>query len=255
MIFDTHAHYDDEKFDADRDEVLSSMTTHGIGRIVDPGCTVSSSRAAIALAERYDFLYAAVGLHPENCAGAGEAEFAAIAELARHEKVVAIGEIGLDYYWEENPPADFQKEVLARQMALAEELRLPVIIHDRDAHGDCLDMARAFPNVRGVFHCYAGSVEGAKILLDMGWYLGFGGVLTFKNAKRAPDVVRYMPLERLVLETDSPYMAPVPYRGKRNDSRYLPAVVERVAELKGVSTEEVERVTWENGNRLFNIAD
>ena len=202
MIFDTHAHYDDEQFASDRDEVLRALAAFGVGRVVNPGCTVASSRAAIALAEQYPFVYAAVGLHPENCAGAGEAEFEAIAALARHEKAVAIGEIGLDYYWEENPPRDFQREVLARQMALAEQLDLPVVIHDRDAHGDCMDMVRAFPNVRGEFHCYSGSVEDAKVLLDRGWYLGFGGSLTFKNARKAPEVVRYMPLDRLLLETD-----------------------------------------------------
>ena len=169
MIFDTHAHYDDEQFASDRDEVLRALAALGVGRVVNPGCTVASSRAAIALAEQYPFVYAAVGLHPENCAGAGEAEFEAIAALARHEKAVAIGEIGLDYYWEENPPRDFQREVLARQMALAEQLDLPVVIHDRDAHGDCMDMVRAFPNVRGEFHCYSGSVEDAKVLLDRGW--------------------------------------------------------------------------------------
>ena len=253
MIFDTHAHYDDEQFASDRDEVLCALAALGVGRVVNPGCTVASSRAAIALAEQYPFVYAAVGLHPENCAGAGEAEFEAIAALARHEKAVAIGEIGLDYYWEENPPRDFQREVLARQMALAEQLDLPVVIHDRDAHGDCMDMVRAFPNVRGEFHCYSGSVEDAKVLLDRGWYLGFGGSLTFKNARKAPEVVRYMPLDRLLLETDSPYLAPVPHRGKRNDSRFLPLVAERVAALKEISAEEVERAAWDNANAFFAI--
>ena len=253
MIFDTHAHYDDEQFASDRDEVLRALAAFGVGRVVNPGCTVASSRAAIALAEQYPFVYAAVGLHPENCAGAGEAEFEAIAALARHEKAVAIGEIGLDYYWEENPPRDFQREVLARQMALAEQLDLPVVIHDRDAHGDCMDMVRAFPNVRGEFHCYSGSVEDAKVLLDRGWYLGFGGSLTFKNARKAPEVVRYMPLDRLLLETDSPYLAPVPHRGKRNDSRFLPLVAERVAALKEISAEEVERAAWDNANAFFAI--
>ena len=255
MFFDTHAHYDDEQFDGDRDAVLQAMAAGGVGRIVNPGCTVASSRAAIALAERYPFVYAAVGLHPENCAGAGDAEFEAVEQLAAHPKAVAIGEIGLDYYWEENPPRAFQREVLARQMALAEKVNLPVVIHDRDAHGDCMDMVRAFPNVRGEFHCYSGSVEDAKVLLDRGWYLGFGGSLTFKNARKAPDVVRYMPLERLLLETDSPYLAPVPHRGKRNDSRYLPYVAQRVAELKGISAAEAEQAAWDNANRFFAIRD
>ena len=255
MFFDTHAHYDDDHFDADRDEVLRSMKENGVGRIVNPGCTVASSKAAIALAEQYDFMYAAVGLHPENCAGVTDADFEAVEALAKHPKVVAIGEIGLDYYWEENPPRDFQKEVLARQMALAEKLDLPVVIHDRDAHGDCMDMVRAFPNVRGEFHCYSGSVEDAKVLLDKGWYLGFGGSLTFKNARKAPEVVQYMPLSRLLLETDSPYLAPVPFRGKRNDSRYLPYVAERVAQIKGISAAEVEQTAWDNANVFFSIGD
>ena len=255
MFFDTHAHYDDEQFDADRDAVLGAMPESGVGRILNPGCTVESSRAAVALAERYDWVYAAVGLHPENCAGAGEAEFAAVAALAAHPKVVAIGEIGLDYYWEENPPRAFQREVLARQMALAEELDLPVVIHDRDAHGDCMDLVRAFPDVRGEFHCYSGSVEDAKVLLDRGWYLGFGGSLTFKNARKAPEVVQYMPLERLLLETDAPYLAPVPFRGKRNDSRYLSYVAERAAALKGLSAAEVEQAAWDNANRFFALGD
>ena len=255
MFFDTHAHYDDEHFDADRDAVLRAMQESGVGRIVNPGCTVASSRAAIALAERYDFMYAAVGLHPENCAGVTDADFEAVEALAAHPKVVAIGEIGLDYYWEENPPRDFQRAVLARQLALAEKLNLPVVIHDRDAHGDCMDMVRAFPDVRGEFHCYSGSVEDAKVLLDKGWYLGFGGSLTFKNARKAPEVVQYMPLSRLLLETDSPYLAPVPFRGKRNDSRYLPYVAERVAQLKGISAAEVEQAAWDNANRFFSIGD
>ena len=255
MFFDTHAHYDDEHFDADRDAVLRAVQEGGVGRIVNPGCTVASSGAAIALAERYDFMYAAVGLHPENCAGVTDADFAAVEALAAHPKVVAIGEIGLDYYWEENPPRDFQRAVLARQLALAEKLDLPVVIHDRDAHGDCMDMVRAFPNVRGEFHCYSGSVEDAKVLLDKGWYLGFGGSLTFKNARKAPEVVQYMPLSRLLLETDSPYLAPVPFRGKRNDSRYLPYVAERVAQLKGISAADVERAAWDNANRFFAIGD
>ena len=253
MFFDTHAHYDDERFDNDRDAVLKSLPEAGIGAVVNPGCTADSSRAAIALAERYDIVYAAVGLHPENCAGADEADFAALEALAAHPKAVAIGEIGLDYYWEENPPRAFQKEVMARQMALAEQLDLPVVIHDRDAHGDCMDMVRAFPGVRGEFHCYSGSVEDARILLDRGWYLGFGGALTFKNARKAPEVAAYAPLDRLLLETDSPYLAPVPFRGKRNDSRYLPSVAERLAAIKGICAEEAERITWENALRFFAL--
>lgn len=254
MFFDTHAHYDDAQFESDRAAVLAAMEAGGVSRIVNPGCTLESSRQALALAREFPFFYAAVGIHPENCHDTQEADFAELKALAAEEKVMAIGEIGLDYYWEENPPREFQREVLARQMALAQELNLPVVIHDREAHGDCMDMVRAFPNVRGEFHCYSGSVEDAKVLLDRGWYLGFGGSLTFKNARKAPDVVAYMPLERLLLETDAPYLAPVPHRGKRNDSRFLPYVAQRVAELKGVSVELVEISTWENGNRFFGLS-
>lgn len=253
MFFDTHAHYDDERFDEDRAVLLSSMKEAGVGRIVNPGCTVETSRMAVDFSQQYDFMYAAVGIHPENCAGAGEAEFEAIEALAAEEKVVAIGEIGLDYYWEENPPRQFQREVFARQLALAEKLDLPVIVHDREAHGDCLDMVRAFPNVRGVFHCYSGSVEDARVLLDRGWYLGFDGPITYKNARKAPEVVQYMPMDRMLLETDSPYLAPVPFRGKRNDSRYLSYVAERIAQLRGVTAAAVEQATWDNANRFFGL--
>lgn len=255
MFFDTHAHYDDERFDEDRAALLSSMKEAGVGRIVNPGCTVETSRMAVDFSRQYDFMYAAVGIHPENCAGAGEAEFEAIEALAAEEKVVAIGEIGLDYYWEENPPRGFQREVFARQLALAEKLNLPVIVHDREAHGDCLDMVRAFPNVRGVFHCYSGSVEDARVLLDRGWYLGFDGPITYKNARKAPEVVQYMPMDRLLLETDSPYLAPVPFRGKRNDSRYLTYVAEKIAQLRGMDAAAVEQATWDNANRFFGLAD
>lgn len=253
MFFDTHAHYDDERFDEDRAVLLSSMKEAGVGRIVNPGCTVETSRMAVDFSQQYDFMYAAVGIHPENCAGAGEAEFEAIEALAAEEKVVAIGEIGLDYYWEENPPRQFQREVFARQLALAEKLDLPVIVHDREAHGDSLDMVRAFPNVRGVFHCYSGSVEDARVLLDRGWYLGFDGPITYKNARKAPEVVQYMPMDRLLLETDSPYLAPVPFRGKRNDSRYLSYVAEKIAQLRGVTAAAVEQATWDNANRFFGL--
>lgn len=254
MFFDTHAHYDDERFEEDRAAVLAAMEEGGVGRILNPGCTVDSSRCAVALAGEFSFVYAAVGIHPECCHAVQEADYETLRALAGENKVVAIGEIGLDYYWPENPAKDVQKEVFARQMALAEELGLPVVIHDREAHGDCMDMVRAFPNVRGEFHCYSGSVEDAKVLLDRGWYLGFGGSLTFKNARKAPEVVAYMPMERLLLETDAPYLAPVPHRGKRNDSRLLPFVAARVAELKGLSAEEVEKISWDNGNRFFGIA-
>ena len=253
MIFDTHAHYDDPIYDPDRAQLFAELQANGVGLLLDPGCDIPSSRRAVALAEAYDFVYAAVGIHPEECGGTTEEDYETLRQLARHPKVVAIGEIGLDYYWEDNPPRAFQQTVFRKQLALAAELDLPVIVHDREAHGDCLAIIKEFPTVTGVFHCFSGSPEMAEELLKRGWYLGFDGPITYKNAKRAPEVAAVTPLERIVVETDAPYMAPVPMRGKRNDSRYLPYVIEKLAEWKGVTAEEMTRVTWENGRRLFRI--
>lgn len=254
-LFDTHAHYDSGAFRADRDDVLASLPAAGVALAVNPGCDVESSRAAAGLAEKYAHIYAAVGIHPEDCAGAGEAEFAAIRELCGHEKVVAIGEIGLDYYWAENPPREFQQMVFRRQLELARELDLPVIVHDREAHGDSLAIVLEYPEVRGVFHCFSGSPEMAAELLKRGWYLGFDGPITYKNAKRAPEVAAITPLDRIVVETDAPYLTPVPFRGKRNDSRYLPYVVEKLAEWKDVTPEEMTDITWRNGLRLYGLEE
>ena len=253
-IFDTHAHYDADRFDSDRDTVLSALPGDGVGLVVDPGCDLPSSRAAVALAEKYSHVYAAVGIHPEDCAGFQDGDLAELRQLLRHPKVVAVGEIGLDYYWEENPPRDFQQTVFRKQLALALELDLPVIVHDREAHGDSLAIIQEFPTVTGVFHCFSGSPEMAAELLKRGWYLGFDGPITYKNAKRAPEMAAITPLDRMVVETDAPYMAPVPMRGKRNDSRYLPYVIEKLAAWKGVTVEEMTRITWENGRRLFRLA-
>ena len=252
-MFDTHAHYDDEAFNADRVEVLSGLRDAGVSLVIDPGCDLASSRRAVALAEEYDFLYAAVGLHPENCADATDADFAAVQALCEHPKVIAIGEIGLDYYWEQNPTKAFQQAVFRRQLALAQKLNLPVIVHDRDAHGDSLAIVREFPSVRGVFHCYSGSLEMAAELLKLGWYLGFDGPITYKNAKRAPEVAAITPLDRILLETDSPYLSPVPHRGKRNDSRNLHYVAEKLAEWKGLSPEDLANTAQQNALRLFQI--
>lgn len=253
MLFDTHAHYDDEAFDADRDALLTALPRRGIGLILNPGCDVESSRKAAAYAAAYPHVYAAVGIHPENCGGCTADDLAAIRALAQQHKVVAIGEIGLDYYWEENPPRDFQQQVLRQQLALAQELALPVIIHDREAHADTLSIVREFPGVTGVFHCFSGSPEMARELLQMGWYLGFDGPVTYKNARRAPEVAAVTPPERMLIETDSPYMTPVPYRGKRNDSGYVYLVAEKLAAWKGLAPEELARITTENGKRLFRI--
>ena len=252
-IFDTHAHYDDSRFDGDRDAVLAALPEAGVELVLDPGCDLPSSRAAAALAERYGHVYAAAGIHPENCAGFQDADLAALRQLLAQPKVAAIGEIGLDYYWAENPPRDFQQMVFRKQLALAEELDLPVIVHDREAHGDSLSIIREFPAVTGVFHCFSGSPEMAEELLKRGWYLGFDGPITYKNARRAPEVAAITPLERMVVETDAPYLSPVPVRGRRNDSRYLPHVSATLAEGKGVTPEEMTRITCENGKRLFRL--
>ena len=223
MLFDTHAHYYDKAFDPDRDALLSALPERGVELVVCPGCDLESSRASVALAERYDYLYAAAGYHPENLEGVALADLDALLPLLAHEKVKAVGEIGLDYYWVKTPEARaFSRDMFDAQLSLAEELDLPAIVHDRDAHKDCLDMVRAHPKARGVFHCCAVSLEDAKVLLDRGWMLSFTGNITFHNAKRGPEVVRWMPLDRLMLETDAPYMAPEPHRGQRCDSTLIP---------------------------------
>ena len=252
-IFDTHAHYDSSAFNPDREAVLAALPEAGVALVVDPGCDLPTSRAALALAEQFPHVYAAVGIHPEDCAGYTDADLDALRQLCRHDKAVAIGEIGLDYYWAENPPREFQQQVFRRQLELALELDMPVIIHDREAHGDCLAIVKEYPGLRGVFHCFSGSPEMAAELLKRGWYLGFDGPITYKKAKRAPEVAAMTPLDRILVETDSPYMTPVPFRGKRNDSRYLPYVLEKLAEWKGVTTEEMTDITFANGKRLFGI--
>ena len=248
-LFDTHAHYDDEAFDADRDAVLAAFD----GLVIDPGCTLASSQTAVDLAARHPHVYAAVGIHPENCGDFVLEHMDALRQLAKQPKVVAIGEIGLDYYWPENPPRDFQQQVFRAQLELALELDLPVIVHDREAHGDSLAIVKEYPALRGVFHCYSGSVEMARELLRRGWYLGFDGPITYKNAAKAPEVIAACPAERILLETDSPYLAPVPNRGKRNDSRNLPFIAARVAEIKGMTIDQVAEVTLQNGKKLFGL--
>ena len=254
MIFDTHAHYYDEAFDADRDALLASLPGRGVALVVCSGCDPESSRQSIALAERYGFLYAAAGHHPENLEGAALSDLDAVRALCAHPKVVAVGEIGLDYYWLKTPEERANsRDFFDAQLSLAEELNLPAIVHDRDAHRDCLDIVRAHPGVRGVFHCYSGSPEMAKELLKLGWYLGFDGPITFKNARRAPEVAAVTPLERMLLETDAPYLAPVPHRGKRNDSRLLPLVAEKLGEWKGLAPEAVAEAAFRNAVEFFGL--
>lgn len=254
MLFDTHAHYDALQFDSDRDIVLSALPEHGIGWVVDPGCDVTSSRKAVELAAKYPHVYAAVGFQPEECGDYCDADLEIIRGLAvENPKVVAIGEIGLDYYWPENPDRELQKKCFRDHMALAQELNLPVIVHDREAHQDSLAIVKEFSGVRGVFHCYSGCVEDAKTLVRLGWSISFTGVITFKNARKAVEVAAALPAERIMIETDSPYMAPVPNRGKRNDSRNVRYICDRLAEIRGVATEEMERITTENALKFFGI--
>lgn len=253
MYFDTHAHYDDARFDPDRAVVLAALPASGVSLVLNPGCDPASSRMAVELARTWPHVYAAVGLHPENCGGCGAAELAEVRALCGQDKVVAVGEIGLDYYWPENPPRDHQQAIFRSQLELALELDLPVIIHDRDAHGDCLDIVSEYPALRGVFHCFSGSPEMARTLLRRGWYLGFDGPVTYKNAKRAPEVIDLCPMDRILLETDSPYLSPVPHRGERNDSRNLPWIAAKIAAVKGCAPEAVAQAAAENGKRLFRI--
>ncbi|MBR1780385.1 MAG: TatD family hydrolase [Oscillospiraceae bacterium] len=257
MLFETHAHYDTRQFDDDRDALLSSLPDQGVGWVVDPGCDIASSRRAVELARKFPHVYAAVGIHPEDCAGYSAEDLAAIRALAVENpaQVVAIGEIGLDYYWPENPDRDTQKRCFRDHLALARELDLPAIVHNREAHQDCLSIVKEFPGVRGVFHCYSGAVEDAKTLVALGWMLSFTGSVTYKNARKAPEVVAALPLDRIMIETDSPYLAPVPVRGRRNDSRNLVYIRDKIAEIRGISPEEVERATTENALRFFGLGD
>lgn len=250
--FDSHAHYDARRFQDDQTEILAQMEPNGIRRIMNIGCDLASSHTSIALAETYDFIYAAVGSHPDDAAAVDEARVDVYRALASHPKVKAIGEIGLDYYYEDVPRAK-QQEAFRMQMALAQELDMPVVIHQRDAYEDCLKIVDEFPGIKGVFHCFSGSVEYAKEVLKRGFYIGFTGVITFKNARKAVEVAEYAPLNRLLIETDCPYMAPEPYRGKRCDSTMLPKMAEKIAWLRGVSVEEIAKITRENAMRLFSI--
>lgn len=252
MYFDTHAHYDDKAFDDDRESLLSAMPENGVELIVNPGCDEKSSSAAIAMAEKYPHVYAAVGFHPGEIENLGFNSLDEIAELARHPKCVAIGEIGLDYYWDASRKGD-QKELFKAQIELALDLDKPVIVHDREAHEDSMKIVSLYPQLRGVFHCYSGSVEMAKELLKRGWYLGFDGPITYKNARKSLEVLEMCPIDRILVETDSPYLSPVPNRGKRNNSANLGYIIEKLAEIKGISVEDAAAQTLINGKTLFNI--
>ena len=253
MLFDTHAHLDDRAFDEDRAELLKALPQQGLALVMNPGCSLESSRNVVKIAAENDYVYAAVGSHPDAADEVNEAvieEYRALCKL--NPKVKAIGEIGLDYHYEDIP-REIQLKAFRMQMELARELDLPVIVHEREAHEDGMAVVREFPEVRGVFHCYSGSAEMARQLVNLGWYIGFTGVLTFKNARKAVEVASSIPLERIVLETDCPYMAPEPFRGKRNDPGKLYRMAEKLAEIRGLSVEEIHAITLENGKKLYRI--
>ena len=253
MLFDTHAHLDDTSFDADRRELLESLPGQGLSLVMNPGCSFASSKNAIALAESHDYIYAAVGSHPDVADEVDDALIAQYRQFCKqHPKIMAIGEIGLDYHYEDIP-RDIQKRAFRLQMELARELELPVIVHEREAHEDGMKIVDEFPTVQGVFHCYSGSLEMAKELVKRGWYIGFTGVLTFKNARKALEVAAGIPRDRIVIETDCPYMAPVPVRGKRNDPGKVRYMAAKLGEIWGVSAEEAACITFENGKRLYRI--
>ena len=254
MIFESHAHYEDARFDEDRKALLSSFPQKGIDYVVNVGSSLKTTQQSIALAKQYDFIYAAAGVHPEETAELNEENFAWLCEQMKQEKVVAVGEIGLDYHWDE-PERKIQKVWFERQIALARQVSLPMIIHSRDAAQDTLDIMKVCKaeEAGGVIHCFSYGVEMAREYLNMGFYIGIGGVLTFKNAKKLKEVAKYVPLDRILLETDCPYMAPEPHRGKRNSSIYLPYVAETLATIKGGDVEEVYQTTRENGKQMYRI--
>jgi len=253
MLFDTHAHMDSRSFNEDREALLQSLPDQGIGLLMNPGCSLESSKKAVALAKEYDYIYAAVGSHPDAADEVNDSvleEYRVLCKL--NPKVKAIGENGLDNHYEDIPRA-LQKKAFMAQMELARELNLPVIVHERDAHEDGLAIIKQFPEVTGVFHCYSGSAQMALELTKLGWYIGFTGVLTFKNARRAIEAAQTIPIDRIVLETDCPYMSPEPFRGRRNDPGMLYRMAEKLAEIRGISPEEAQMLTLENGKRLYRI--
>ncbi len=253
-IFDAHAHYDDEQFNEDRQSIIKELNENGIEGVLNCGASLEGSRASVELANKYDFFYAAVGIHPEYADELKEETINELRQLASNNKVKAIGEIGLDYYYEENPEREIQKKAFIMQMELARELKLPVIIHDRDAHKDTLDIIKQFPEVIGEIHCFSGSVEFAKECLKLGYYIGFTGVVTFKNAKKVIEVVKEVPVDRILVETDCPYMSPVPFRGKRNRSEYVAHIINKIAGIKGIESKELSVRTSSNIKKLLNIS-
>jgi len=252
MYFDTHAHYCDKRFNEDRDELLSSMTDAGISLILNSGSSLISSKQSLELSDKYSFIYASVGIHPHDSKSMTDDTVYELEKLLSHKKAMAVGEIGLDYHYDFSP-RDVQKKRFIEQLELARHLKKPVIIHEREALQDTLNIIKEFNDLCGVFHCFSGSYETAKIILDLGWYLSFTGVITFKNARKALEVIEKMPEDRIMLETDCPYLAPEPKRGRRNSSLYLPYIAEKVAAVRGISREQAAALTTENGKRFFGI--
>lgn len=253
-IFDTHAHYDDEAFDEDRDNLIKELHENGVIGILDCASSYESIAKVCKIVSKWDFIYGACGIHPENANDYSDDVEKEIKEIiSSNEKIIAVGEIGLDYYWDENPDKEIQKEIFRRQMKIAEEFNVPVVIHDRDAHKDTLDIMKEFPKVRGIVHCFSGSVEFAKECLKLGYYIGVTGVVTFKNAKKVVEVVKEVPTDRLLVETDCPYMTPEPNRGKRNKSDYIEFIIDKIAEIKGIDGKQLNIQFNENFKRLIEL--
>ncbi len=252
MFFDTHTHLDDRKFDADRNQLIESLKDEGISLAVNIGADMKSSEESVKLAQKYDFLYASVGVHPSDTGKLKDSDIDKLEEMAHNEKVVAIGEIGLDYYWNE-PEREIQKYWFKKQLELSKKLDMPYIIHDREAHKDTLEIIREVGYTNGVMHCFSGSVEMAKEVIKMGMYVSLSGNVTFKNAKKTKEVACYLPLDRLLIETDSPYLTPEPFRGRRNNSGYVKYVAQEIANLRNMSVDEIAKITLENGKRFYNI--
>lgn len=256
MLFDSHAHYNDAQFDTDRDNIIDYVNKNGVGMIMNVADSIKSVEKVLDIAEKYPFVYASVGVHPEEVGNLTESDMDCLEKMSEHKKVKAIGEIGLDYYYND-VERDIQKHWFYRQIELAEKVGLPIIVHDRDAHGDCVEILKSFDmkKIGGVMHCFSGSAEMASELVEMGMYIGFGGVVTFKNAKKVRKALETVPLDKILIETDCPYLAPEPHRGTRNNSELMHFTAEKIAEIKGVSKAEIEQATFENAMRLYGIEE
>lgn len=256
MLFDSHAHYNDAQFDTDRDDIIDYVNKNGVGMIMNVADSIKSVEKVLDIAEKYPFVYVSVGVHPEEVGNLMESDMDYLEKMSEHKKVKAIGEIGLDYYYDD-VERDIQKHWFYRQIELAEKVGLPIIVHDRDAHGDCMEILKSFDmkKIGGVMHCFSGSAEMASELVEMGMYIGFGGVVTFKNAKKVRKALETVPLDKILIETDCPYLAPEPHRGTRNNSELMHFTAEKIAEIKGVSKAEIEQATFENAMRLYGIEE